>query len=354
MCAHESHDIDTRSTVTPPIEYTRSIRVIARARHHGTSLFVAISPPAAHGEPAKEAAGGTPGRPAHRYPPAHNLASMSEPELVELKEQEYKDARDEGGLRPLPRAHAHARPELHLRGRPDPDEPDGVGVLPREQRAPGARPGRRAGDPGARITSRSWITSSSAWRCGARSTSWPSRSCSSRRCSRSTRTAASSRSGAASPTRRRSPPRSRCSTAATRWPCTPRAGAPAPASSPKKPRRGIGRLALLSGAPVVPVAIVGSSHVRNWKRLQFPKITRVLRRAVRLRTRRGADARPGAGRRRRHLRRGARALRQRPPTPARPPEPPPRARLAGHEQGEQRARRPARRRRPTRRSSCRR
>jgi 1-acyl-sn-glycerol-3-phosphate acyltransferase len=38
------------------------------------------------------------------------------------------------------------------------------------------------------------------------------------------------------------------------------------------PRRGIGRLALLSGAPIVPVAIIGSSHVRNWKRLQFPKI----------------------------------------------------------------------------------
>jgi 1-acyl-sn-glycerol-3-phosphate acyltransferase len=39
-----------------------------------------------------------------------------------------------------------------------------------------------------------------------------------------------------------------------------------------KPRRGIGRLALLSGAPVVPVAIIGSAHVRNWKRLQFPKV----------------------------------------------------------------------------------
>src|SRR6201991_1628123 len=39
-----------------------------------------------------------------------------------------------------------------------------------------------------------------------------------------------------------------------------------------KPRRGIGRLALLSGAPIVPIAIVGSSHVRNWKRLQFPKV----------------------------------------------------------------------------------
>ena len=37
-------------------------------------------------------------------------------------------------------------------------------------------------------------------------------------------------------------------------------------------RPGIGRLALESGAPVVPVAILGSHKVRNWKRLQFPKI----------------------------------------------------------------------------------
>jgi 1-acyl-sn-glycerol-3-phosphate acyltransferase len=39
-----------------------------------------------------------------------------------------------------------------------------------------------------------------------------------------------------------------------------------------QPRRGIGRLALASGAPVVPVAIHGSSHVRNWKRGRFPKV----------------------------------------------------------------------------------
>jgi 1-acyl-sn-glycerol-3-phosphate acyltransferase len=36
---------------------------------------------------------------------------------------------------------------------------------------------------------------------------------------------------------------------------------------------GIGRLALESGAPVVPVAIYGSQRARNWKRLQFPKVT---------------------------------------------------------------------------------
>jgi hypothetical protein len=36
---------------------------------------------------------------------------------------------------------------------------------------------------------------------------------------------------------------------------------------------GVGRLALESGAPVVPVAILGSHQVRNWKRLQFPRVT---------------------------------------------------------------------------------
>jgi 1-acyl-sn-glycerol-3-phosphate acyltransferase len=36
---------------------------------------------------------------------------------------------------------------------------------------------------------------------------------------------------------------------------------------------GIGRLALESGAPVVPVAIHGSSRVRNWRRGQFPEVT---------------------------------------------------------------------------------
>lgn len=38
-------------------------------------------------------------------------------------------------------------------------------------------------------------------------------------------------------------------------------------------KAGIGRLALSTGAPIVPIAIHGSSHIRNWKRLRFPKIT---------------------------------------------------------------------------------
>ena len=39
------------------------------------------------------------------------------------------------------------------------------------------------------------------------------------------------------------------------------------------PRRGIGRIALETGAPVIPTAISGSQKVRNWKRLQFPSVT---------------------------------------------------------------------------------
>ena len=40
-----------------------------------------------------------------------------------------------------------------------------------------------------------------------------------------------------------------------------------------EPKRGVGKIALESGAPVVPVAIHGSAHARRWKRLHFPKVT---------------------------------------------------------------------------------
>jgi 1-acyl-sn-glycerol-3-phosphate acyltransferase len=40
-----------------------------------------------------------------------------------------------------------------------------------------------------------------------------------------------------------------------------------------EPKRGLGRLALESGVPVVPAAIVGTQKARNWKRLNFPKVT---------------------------------------------------------------------------------
>lgn len=40
-----------------------------------------------------------------------------------------------------------------------------------------------------------------------------------------------------------------------------------------EPKPGIGRIALESGAPIVPVAIYGSAEARRWKRLRFPRIT---------------------------------------------------------------------------------
>jgi len=41
----------------------------------------------------------------------------------------------------------------------------------------------------------------------------------------------------------------------------------------ERPKPGIGRLALESGVPIVPVAIYGSSKVRDWRRGKFPKVT---------------------------------------------------------------------------------
>ncbi len=40
-----------------------------------------------------------------------------------------------------------------------------------------------------------------------------------------------------------------------------------------EPRRGVGRLALESGASVVPTAIQGSGEARGWKRGRLPKVT---------------------------------------------------------------------------------
>jgi 1-acyl-sn-glycerol-3-phosphate acyltransferase len=41
----------------------------------------------------------------------------------------------------------------------------------------------------------------------------------------------------------------------------------------REPRPGVGRLALESGVPVIPVAIHGSLGVRRWRKLSFPKVT---------------------------------------------------------------------------------
>jgi 1-acyl-sn-glycerol-3-phosphate acyltransferase len=40
-----------------------------------------------------------------------------------------------------------------------------------------------------------------------------------------------------------------------------------------EPKPGVGRLALETGVPVIPVAIHGSQGVRGWRRLRFPRVT---------------------------------------------------------------------------------
>ena len=179
--------------------------------------------------------------------------------LAPIKEQVYKDPRPAEHFDRFHQRVAHARAGLRLRGRADRTTLFSWIALPRarHRRRERARTGPVILAP---TTPRSWTTSSSASRSAARSASWRSRSSSSRRWSGSTRTAASSRCAAAHrdeeafiTARRRS------STAAGASPCTPRPGARARASCRRRARPGIGRLALESGAPIVPVAIYGSS-----------------------------------------------------------------------------------------------
>jgi 1-acyl-sn-glycerol-3-phosphate acyltransferase len=53
----------------------------------------------------------------------------------------------------------------------------------------------------------------------------------------------------------------------------PEGGRPRSGRMGEHARPGVGRLALGTGAPVVPVAIHGSPRARNWKRLDFPEVT---------------------------------------------------------------------------------
>ena len=98
-------------------------------------------------------------------------------------------------------------------------------------------------------------------------------SCSSRRRSGSTPTAACSRCAEARATRKPSSQPRACSPGGPPCRCTRREAARGPGRYPHRPSAGIGRLALETGVPVVPIAVFGSSRVRNWKRLQFPKVT---------------------------------------------------------------------------------
>ena len=84
-----------------------------------------------------------------------------------------------------------------------------------------------------------------------------------------------------------------------------------------EPKPGLGRLALESGVPVVPVAIHGSEHVREAKRGVLPKVTVQYGEPIALRPGRAPDARAVAGGRRADLRPRARRCTRR-STPAGP------------------------------------
>ena len=71
----------------------------------------------------------------------------------------------------------------------------------------------------------------------------------------------------------------------------------------QRPKPGIGRLALETGAAVVPVAIYGSSKVRNWRKGEFPKVTVQYGDPIRWEPVDDADARSADGGRRGDLRR---------------------------------------------------
>ena len=86
----------------------------------------------------------------------------------------------------------------------------------------------------------------------------------------------------------------------------------------ERAKAGIGRVALQSGATVVPAAISGSQKVRNWKRLQFPKVDVVYGEPLRFEVVAEPDARAAAGRGGPDLRRDQGALRTAAGTTRRP------------------------------------
>ena len=118
-----------------------------------------------------------------------------------------------------------------------------------------------------------WTTSSPPSTCGGRSASWPSRSF-----SRTGSSTGSSSTAGVFPVRRGHRDQEAFITAHTilrKGGCVLMyaEGGRSRSRNLGEPKPGVGRLALESGVPVVPVAIHGSAGVRGWKRFRFPKVT---------------------------------------------------------------------------------
>ena len=168
-----------------------------------------------------------------------------------MKAQVYKDPRP---AEHFDRFHARTRARaarLGVRAGADGAHALPADLLPRALHRLAQGAGGRARRSSRPTTSPSSTTSSWPSTCGARCTSWPSRSSSSGRCSSSTRTAACSRCGAATTTRRRSRPPTPILARGDIVVMYAEAGR-SRTGELGKPRHGLGRLALESGAPVVP------------------------------------------------------------------------------------------------------
>ena len=148
-CGHAmlgAHDIDTPVDAAPSIAYTASVREHGPAT--GTMIIVVRRDLSSRGERRtgeRKRRAGLLDDPARRDPPAGTLPPMSQPELAELKEQDYKDPRPKEHF---DRFHERTRtrePDFVYEVVPDPDEPDGVDLLPRarDHRRAGARPPAR-------------------------------------------------------------------------------------------------------------------------------------------------------------------------------------------------------------------
>ena len=190
------------------------------------------------------------------------------PDLAPIRAQVYKDPRPESYFDALPRARPHARARLGLRGRADRDVPHRLDVLPRPR--PGAE---KVPSTGPVILAPNHFSFMDHFFVGAF-------------IRRRVRFVAKSQlfkppmqwiysHGGVFPVRRGYQDEEAFITAEA---ILERGGAivmyceggrSRTGEISALPRRGIGRLALESGAPVVPVAIHGSSHVRNWRRGRF-------------------------------------------------------------------------------------
>ena len=226
--------------------------------------------------------------------------------MAEMKPQVYKDPRPAEYFDALPRARAQGRSGLDLRARPDRPHARRLMLLYRA-RAIGLEnvPPSGPGDPRAQPLQPHGPLLRRASTCAARSSSWPSRSSSG-----SPILSFIFTHGGVFPVRRGHRDEEAFMTAHTildrgGMRADVRRGRPlAHAASSASRKRGVGRLALESGAPVVPVAIHGSAERAQLEAAAVPEGHGPVRRAARFAQVENPTPRAAAGGRRRGLRRG--------------------------------------------------